>query len=92
MIIIRSLEVVFNKISYLHQIKKKPNTLTKFLAPQIYAGYHTLLSLVPQGLREIKFAPEVERIRTPRDILFTKRKSLHEFGPTRMLASLDCLL
>ena len=40
---------------------KKPNFITKFLAPHIYTDYQTLRRLVPRGFAEIAYAAEVER-------------------------------
>ena len=40
---------------------KKPNFITKFLSPHIYTDYQTLRRLVPRGVAEIAYTPEVER-------------------------------
>ncbi|KAL6719086.1 phosphate metabolism protein 7 [Lecanora helva] len=40
---------------------KKPNFITKFLAPHVYTDYITLRRLVPRGFADITYDPIVER-------------------------------
>ena len=62
---------------------KKPNFLTKFLAPHKYTDYQTLRRLVPRGFAEIVYTPEVERdayyhpaISSPTPVLWIPRDEM----------------
>ena len=63
--------------------RKKPNFLTKFLAPHVYTDYHTLRRLVPRGFADIVYDPEVERdafyhpaIASPTPVLWIPRDEM----------------